>query len=135
MVKLKKGFGDWVAEALENIETIEVAEARQLHGRDDVQFIDVRDLNELAEGGTIPGAAHAPRGMLEFLADPDSPYHNKVFSQNKKFVLFCASGGRSSLAAWRLKEMGFDNICHLAGGFKGWRHAGGEVAEHRADSD
>ncbi len=135
MLKLKKGFGDWVAEALENIETIEVAEARQLHGKDDVQFIDVRDLNELTEGGTIPGAAHAPRGMLEFLADPDSPYHNKVFSQDKKFVLFCASGGRSSLAAWRLKEMGFDNICHLAGGFKGWRHAGGEVAAHRADSD
>ncbi len=134
MLKLKKGCGDWLAEALDNIETLEIDEALQLHGKDGVQFIDVRDLNELTESGTIPGAAHAPRGMLEFLADPDSPYHNKVFSQDKKFVLFCAGGGRSSLAAWRLKEMGFDNICHVAGGFKAWCLADGDVAAYRADS-
>lgn len=134
MTKLHKTVSDLMAEALAHVETLEVAEARALHGEDDVQFIDVRDLHELTKSGTIPGAAHAPRGMLEFLADPASPYHDKVFAQDKKFVLFCAGGGRSSLAAWRLKEMGIENVCHVAGGFKAWREAGADVAAYRAGS-
>ena len=127
-MELQKTVSELMAEALANVDTLEVAEARKLHGEGGVQFIDVRDRHELTESGTIPGAAHAPRGMLEFLADPASPYHDKVFAQDKKFVLFCAGGGRSSLAAWRLKEMGFQNVCHVAGGFKAWRKAGAAVA-------
>lgn len=133
MMELQKTLGDLMAEALANVDTLEVAEVRKLHAEGDVQFIDVRDLHELTKSGTIPGAAHAPRGMLEFLADPASPYHDKVFAQDKKFVLFCAGGGRSSLAAWRLKEMGFENVCHIAGGFKAWREAGADVIAYRAE--
>ena len=133
-MELKKTVSDWIAEALANVETLEVAEASALHGEGTAQFIDVRDLHELTESGTIPGAAHAPRGMLEFLADPSSPYHDQVFAQDKKFVLFCAGGGRSSLAAWRLKQMGFENVCHIAGGFKAWRQSGAAVAAHPTDS-
>lgn len=133
-MKLQKTVSDLMAEALANVETLEVAAARKLHAEGGVQFIDVRDLHELAESGTIPGAVHASRGMLEFLADPASPYHQDVFARDKKFVLFCAGGGRSSLAAWRLKEMGFENVCHIAGGFKAWREAGADVTACRADS-
>ena len=123
-----------MAEALANVDTLDVAEARKLHDEGGVQFIDVRELHELTESGTIPGAAHAPRGMLEFLADPASPYHDEVFARDGKFVLFCAGGGRSSLAAWRLKEMGLENVCHIAGGFRAWREAGADVVPYRGDS-
>ena len=74
--------------------------------------------------GVIPGAAHAPRGMLEFYADPTSPYHRKEFDPARRVVLHCASGGRSALAADTLKQMGYQNVAHLDGGFKALEGAG-----------
>ena len=77
----------------------------------------------------IPGAVHAPRGMLEFWFDPGSPYHRDVFAQDKSYVLYCASGWRSALATRALQEMGFERVSHVGGGFTAWKEAGGPVAE------
>ncbi len=93
----------------------------------DVVFIDIRDLPELEQAGKIPGAIHASRGMLEFFADPESPYHKDVFVSGKKLLLYCASGGRSALAAQRLQEMGLNSVAHVGGGIKAWKDAGGPV--------
>jgi len=92
---IKKGIKDLVAEANKVIETISAQDATGLHGRDDVVFIDLRDVRELWREGAVPGAYHAPRGMLEFWVDPESPYHKDVFAQeDKRFVLFFAGGLR-----------------------------------------
>ena len=89
-------------------------------------LVDVRDAPERANG-TIPGAVHASRGMLEFYADPSSPYHKAEFDPGKRVILHCASGGRSALAAQTLKSMGYANVAHLDGGFKAWQAAGKPV--------
>ena len=89
-------------------------------------LVDVRDAPERANG-TIPGAIHASRGMLEFYADPSSPYHKAEFDPGKRVILHCASGGRSALAAQSLKSMGYANVAHLDGGFKAWQAAGKPV--------
>jgi rhodanese-related sulfurtransferase len=112
-----------VARANAEIETVNVEEAKALLGRDDVQFVDVRERHEW-ELGRVPGAVHVPRGMLEFLADPSNPNHVPELHAGKKLVLYCAAGGRSALAAKTLKDMGFTNLCHMAGGFGGWQEAG-----------
>ena len=78
-----------------------------------------------------PAPVHAPRGMLEFWFDPGSPYHREVFAQGKEYVLYCASGWRSALATRALKEMGFDRVSHVGGGFTGWKEAGGPVADKK----
>jgi len=123
---IKKGIKDLVAEANKVIETISAQDATGLHGRDDVVFVDLRDVRELWREGAVPGAYHAPRGMLEFWVDPESPYHKDVFAQeDKRFVLFCAGGLRSALAAKTLHDMGLENVCHIEGGFGAWREAGG----------
>ncbi len=114
---------DMVRSALAEIETITVGEARELLGRDDVVFVDVRETVEY-EQGTIPHAVHVPRGMLEWYADPTVPIHKAELRSGKRLVLFCAAGGRSALAARTLKEMGIDNLCHMAGGFAAWKEAG-----------
>ncbi len=114
---------DMVRSALAEIETITVGEARELLGRDDVVFVDVRETVEY-EQGTIPHAVHVPRGMLEWYADPTLPIHKAELRSGKRLVLFCAAGGRSALAARTLKEMGIDNLCHMAGGFAAWKEAG-----------
>ena len=93
----------------------------------DVQFVDIRDIRELQKLGTIPGAFHAPRGMLEFWVDPDSPYAQDIFQSGQTFLLFCGSGWRSALAAKSLQDMGFDNVAHIGGGFTAWTEAGGRV--------
>jgi rhodanese-related sulfurtransferase len=89
-------------------------------------LVDVRDAPERANG-TIPGAVHASRGMLEFYADPSSPYHRSEFDPGKRVILHCASGGRSALAAQSLKSLGYANVAHLDGGFKAWQAAGKPV--------
>ncbi|HFA59553.1 MAG TPA: rhodanese-like domain-containing protein [Rhodospirillales bacterium] len=114
---------DMVREALTEIETITVGEARELLGRDDVVFVDVRETVEY-EQGTIPHAVHVPRGMLEWYADPTVPIHKAELRSGKRLVLFCAAGGRSALAAKTLKEMGIGNLCHIGGGFAAWKQAG-----------
>ena len=92
----------------------------------DVLLVDVRDAPE-REVGVIPGAVHASRGMLEFYADPASPYHKPEFDPAKRVILHCASGGRSALAVHALRELGYVNVAHLDGGFKAWQAAGKPV--------
>jgi rhodanese-related sulfurtransferase len=124
---MKKSVKSMVDDAMDVITTYGVEDARELHGRDDVQFIDIRDVRELEREGVIPGAFHAPRGMLEFWVDPASPYHKPVFGENKQFVLFCAAGWRSALATKTLQDMGLTNVCHVEGGFTAWKAAGAPV--------
>jgi rhodanese-related sulfurtransferase len=126
---LKKSAQDLVDEAMRLVTTHSVEQALALHGRDDVVFVDVRDVRELEREGVIPGAVHAPRGMLEFWFDPASPYHREVFAQDKAFVLFCAAGWRSALSARTLMEMGVPSVSHVDGGFTAWKAAGAPVAE------
>ena len=120
---------DLVKAAESEVETLDVACAIKLHGRDDVVFVDLRDIRELGRDGRMPGAFHCPRGMLEFWIDPASPYHKPVFAEDKQFVFFCAGGWRSALAAATAQEMGLKPVAHLGGGFKAWREAGGPVEE------
>lgn len=111
------------------IETIPAEEAIILAQQDDVELIDIRDIRELQREGKIPGANHSPRGMLEFWVDPESPYHKPLFASGKRFMLYCASGWRSALATHALQEMGLEPICHIEGGFNGWKQAGGDVEQ------
>lgn len=118
---------DLIAEASDAIETIEVDEARKIHGNADVLFIDLREPPEIERTGTVPGAVTTPRGMLEFAIDPSLPTHNEVFSSGKLLVFYCASGGRSALGAKTAQDMGLEKICTMAGGFRAWVEAGGET--------
>lgn len=121
---ITKGYKDLIREARERIETLSLETAQARLGDPDVVFVDIRDVRELEREGLIPGAFHAPRGMLEFWVDPDSPYHKPVFAQEKSFVLYCASAWRSSLAAAALHDMGLTRVSHIEGGFKAWKEAG-----------
>jgi len=125
---MKKGFKQMVAEANGEAQTWTVADAMAALGRSDVAFIDLREPDERARDGVIPGAEPAPRGMLEFYADPESPYHKAVFASGKTILLYCASAGRSALAARTLKDMGLEKVAHLAGGFKAWAAANAPMA-------
>jgi rhodanese-related sulfurtransferase len=124
---LKKGIKALVAEAEAEVDNLSVEDAKALHGRDDVMFVDLRDVRELWREGTVTGSVHAPRGMLEFWVDPDSPYHKDIFAAGKRMVFFCASGWRSALAAKTVQDMGLDNVAHIKGGFTAWKSAGGPV--------
>ncbi|MFP1682666.1 rhodanese-like domain-containing protein [Alloalcanivorax sp. C16-1] len=124
---LKKKVADLVAEAEARIERLTPQQARDLADDPAVRFVDIRDVRELKREGTLPGALHAPRGMLEFWVDPDSPYHKADFASGQRFVLFCALGHRSALATAQLMDMGFGPVCDIEGGFKAWREAGGTV--------
>ena len=106
---------------------ISAMEAIAALGADDVVCVDLRDIRELQREGKIPGAFHAPRGMLEFWVDPDSPYYKDVFGQPKRFVFYCQSGWRSALATQAVQRMGLQRTCHIGGGFAGWKAAGGPV--------
>ena len=126
---LKKGFRAFVDEAMAQVKTYSVEEARARLDDPSVQFVDVRDVRELERDGVIPGAVHAPRGMLEFWVDPESPYHRPVFAEDKEFILFCAAGWRSALATKTLQDMGVPKVAHIDGGFTAWKAAGAPVAE------
>ena len=126
---LKKGIKALVAEAEAEIDNLSVDQAKALHGRNDVLFVDLRDVRELWREGTVPGSFHAPRGMLEFWVDPESPYYKQVFAPNKHLILYCASAWRSALAAAALADMGLPAVSHIEGGFSAWKKAGGPVAE------
>jgi len=126
---MKKTAKSLVDEAMVQVTTYTPEQARALHGHPGVQFVDVRDVRELEREGVIPGAIHAPRGMLEFWIDPESPYHRDVFAQDKEYVLFCALGWRSALATKTLMDMGLERVAHVGGGFTAWKEAGGPVAD------
>lgn len=124
-MKIIKGVKDLCAEAEKEIENIAIESALELANDPNVQLVDIRDVRELERDGQVPGALHAPRDMLEFWVDPDSPYYREVFGQDKKYVLFCAGGLRSALATKRLQDMGFGPVAHLVGGYGAWKQAGG----------
>lgn len=123
----KKGYKEMVDEALTHIVTLSADETRKLHGDANVVFVDLRDIRELEREGLMPGAFHAPRGMLEFWIDPASPYAKPIFQQDKKFIFHCAGGMRSALAAKTAQDMGLKPVAHMGGGFAAWRDAGGPV--------
>ena len=102
------------------------AEAQALLAAGDVLVLDVRDPAELAQGGKVAGAVNVPRGMLEFRADPASPYHDKAFDPARPVIVYCASGGRAALSGKTLMDLGYDRVYNL-GGFKDWVSSGGAV--------
>lgn len=115
---------DMIAAARLMIKTVGVTEACELQRLDAASLIDLRDIRELQRTGVIPDAFHAPRGMLEFWADPDSPYHRSIFHTDRRLILFCASGLRSALAVRTLQDMGMDNVLDMEGGFTEWKMQG-----------
>jgi rhodanese-related sulfurtransferase len=128
---ITKGIKELCAEAEQEIETLSAEEAIRLKDDPGVALVDIRDIRELWREGAVPGAHHAPRGMLEFWVDPDSPYHRELFASGKKFVFFCAGGLRSALATHALQRMGLRPVAHIGGGFAAWKAAGGPVVEQK----
>ena len=121
---ITKGYQQLVAEAMAQVRTYSVAEVQARLSDASVQVVDIRDIRELAEG-TVVGAFHAPRGMLEFWVDPASPYHKPLFAdESKEFILFCGAGWRSALATKALQDMGMRNVAHIDGGYTAWVKAG-----------
>ena len=117
-----------VAEALTEIKTLSPAEALEMVNSDKCNLIDIRDVRELEKMGRIENSHHIPRGMLEFWMDPDSPYFKEgKIDMNKEMVLFCAGGLRSALATKSLKDMGFEKISHIDGGFSKMKSSGFKV--------
>lgn len=126
MTPLKKNSATLVAEARARIEEIETPDLIAMLDDPDLVIVDIRDVRERQRSGVIPGSFHAPRGMLEFWVDPESPYFKDIFGQDKRFVLHCASGWRSALTAAALQDMGFA-AAHLKEGFSTWAAQGGPV--------
>ena len=126
---ITKGYKQLCAEAEAEIETLTVAQAVELIDDAEVEIIDIRDIRELWREGTVPGSVHAPRGMLEFWVDPESPYYRELFGSGKKFVFFCAGGLRSALATQQLQSMGLKPVAHIEGGFEAWKEAGAPIVE------
>ena len=123
-MKLKIGYQALINGAMAQIETVPLDQAQELLSDSDTVFVDIRDVRELEREGMIPNALHAPRGMLEFWVDPDSPYYKPIFGEGKRLVLYCASAWRSALATETLQKMCVPNVCHLEGGFSSWKKAG-----------
>ena len=126
---LKVGVKSMVEAARREIKEYTAAEAIALAKDPQVLLVDIRDPRELSREGKIPGALHAPRGMLEFWVDPDSPYYKPVFGEDRRFVFFCAGGLRSALTTKTLQDMGLAPVAHIEGGFAAWKAAGGPVEE------
>jgi rhodanese-related sulfurtransferase len=124
---ITRGFRALVDEAMTEVTTYSVDEVKARLGDADVQIVDIRDVRELA-GGTVTGAFHAPRGMLEFWVDPASPYFKPLFADEcKEFILFCGAGWRSALAAKTLQDMGMTNVAHIDGGYTEWVKQGAPI--------
>ena len=130
---ITKGFRALVDEAMAQVTTHSVDQVRQRLDDPALQLVDIRDARELEREGTVPGAINAPRGMLEFWVDPDSPYYKPVFGdEDKQYVLFCGAGWRSALAAKALQDMGMTNVAHIDGGFTEWAKQGAPVDSYEA---
>lgn len=127
MPKLRTTAAEMVEKARARIEEIETPDLIARLDDPDTVIVDIRDVRERQRVGYIPGSVHAPRGMLEFWIDPESPYHKEVFAQHgKKYVFHCASGWRSALSLATLQDMGFD-AAHLKEGFSTWEKHGGPI--------
>ncbi|HEX7643721.1 MAG TPA: rhodanese-like domain-containing protein [Burkholderiaceae bacterium] len=124
-----KGYKALVDEAMSQIKTYSVEEAKAKLSDPKVQLVDIRDVRELEREGIVPGAFHAPRGMIEFWVDPDSPYFKPVFGENKEYIFFCAAGWRSALTTKTVQDMGLKPVAHIEGGFTAWKAAGAPVEE------
>ena len=127
MIPVKRGVKSLVEEAQASVTTLT---PEQIDARSDeagVLLVDLRDIRELQRDGTIPGAMHVPRGMLEFWIDPESPYFRKEFEAAESLILFCNKGWRSALAAESLQRRGVENVAHMAGGFDQWQQSVGRV--------
>ena len=121
---ITKGYRQLVDEAMALVKTYSVEQTLARLSDPKVQVVDIRDIRELSEG-TLPGAFHAPRGMLEFWVDPASPYHKPLFADpSREFILFCGAGWRSALAAHALQDMGMTNVAHIDGGYTEWVRQG-----------
>ena len=101
-------------------------QAKELIAKDDALVVDVRDAPEVEQSGKVAGAVHIPRGMLEFRADPESPYYDQSFAKDKTVIVYCAAGGRAALSGQALKEMGYTEVYNM-GGFKDWADSGGAI--------
>lgn len=123
----KTSVKELIAEARSTIDNLPADQMARALEAGDVLLVDLREPGERAEHGTIPGALAAPRGMLEFYADPSTPYHKKEFDPSRQVLLYCASGGRSALAGATLKRLGYPRVAHLDGGFKSWKESGRET--------
>src|SRR5689334_1642194 len=121
------GYKAMMEAAEAEVEQVTAEQAAEMAKRPDVVVVDIRDIRELEREGRIPGSFHAPRGMLEFWVDPESPYHKPIFAEDKTFIIHCASGWRSLLATQTLKRMGLKPVLNMTGGFAAWKAGGGAV--------
>jgi rhodanese-related sulfurtransferase len=116
-----------VTQAKQKVKNVTVEETARELAEGDAMLVDIREPDERVQNGAIPGAVEAPRGMLEFWADPASPYHRDDFKPGRRTILHCASGGRSALAAVALQDLGYSNVAHMDGGMAAWQEAGKPV--------
>jgi rhodanese-related sulfurtransferase len=123
---MAKSAKDLVEAANAVVPRISREQAQELMGKGNTLVVDVRDAAEVEQSGKVAGAVHVPRGMLEFRADPESPYHDQNFAKDKTVIVYCASGGRSALSGQALKELGYSEVYNL-GAFKDWAEAGGPI--------
>ena len=135
---ITNGFQALVNEAMAQVTTYSVEQVRARLADSSVQIVDIRDPRELEREGTVPGALLAPRGMLEFWVDPESPYFKPVFAdESKEFILFCGAGWRSALATKTLQDMGMTNVAHIDGGYTAWKKAHAPMVtleQHKTES-
>ena len=127
-----KAAAEMVADAKGRIENLSPEQVDSELDRQEVILIDIREDNERVQNGVIPNSVPAPRGMLEFWADPTSAYHREEFDPSRRTILYCASGGRSALATDALQGMGYENVAHLDGGIKAWKEGGHPIEEARS---
>ena len=125
----KTGYKELVAEAESRIETISAATAIIESELANTIVVDLRDVREIKREGKIPATFHCPRGLLEFWIDPESPYHNAIFAEDKRFIFYCNLGWRSALATDIAQRMGLKDVCHIDGGFEAWKDAGGPIEQ------
>ena len=119
-----------VEEATAEIVTLKPSDALAMQQAGEAVIVDIRDIRELGKMGKVPGAVHAPRGMLEFWVDPESPYHRDVFAQSgKTYIFFCAAAWRSALATRDMQNMGLGPVAHIEGGFAQWQEEGMPIEE------
>ncbi|MDO6498230.1 rhodanese-like domain-containing protein [Photobacterium sanguinicancri] len=124
---ITKGIQALTEEARLIVADMLIEDAKRFYNHDDYVFVDVREAEERAKLGVIPGAFTCPRGMLEFLIDPQCPVHNKIFNQDKTYVFYCAHGLRSLYAAKQAHEMGLASVLNMAGGFAAWKDNAGSI--------